>query len=115
MGILPLNAFPGKQLAVIRGTMQPGGYTGFHHHPVPELALVTSGELTIYRVTPSGCKMMYRVGPGQAGAVPANQVMFARNEGTVPVEQFTLFLGIPQGTPTTVDEPQPSTCSLPTR
>jgi quercetin dioxygenase-like cupin family protein len=110
LGILPLSAHPLKQIAVVRGTMQPGGSTGFHHHPVPEIAVVMSGELTIYRVGAGTCKVMYRVGAGQAGVVPANHVMFARNEGTVPVEQLTIFLGIPPGVPTSSDEPDPRTC-----
>jgi quercetin dioxygenase-like cupin family protein len=110
LGVLPLSAHPSKQIAVVRGTMQPGGLTGFHHHPVPEIALVMSGELTIYRVDGRTCKLMYRVGPGQAGVVPANHVMFARNEGAVPVEQFTIFLGIPAGTATSFDEPDPGAC-----
>jgi quercetin dioxygenase-like cupin family protein len=110
LGVLPLSAHPSKQVAVVRGTMQPGGSTGFHHHPVAEIALVISGELAIYRVEGRTCKLMYRVGPGQAGVVPANHVMFARNEGAVPVEQFTIFLGIPQGTATSFDEPDPGVC-----
>ncbi len=110
VGILPLSAFPSKQIAIVRGTMQPGGSTGFHHHPITEIALVMSGEVTIYRVTGGTCRLMYRIGPGQAGVVPANHVMLARNEGTVPVEQFTIFLGIPNGVPTTVDEPDPGNC-----
>lgn len=112
MGILPLSAHPSKQIAVVKGTMQPGGSTGYHHHPVPEIAVVVSGELTIYRVAARTCGVMYRVGPGQAGVIPANHVMFARNEGAVPVEQFTIFLGIPQGVPTTLDEPDPGVCSF---
>jgi hypothetical protein len=71
-----------------------------------------SGELTIYRIGRGTCRVMYRVGPGQAGVVPANHVMFARNEGAVPVEQLTIFLGIPRGTPTTLDEADPGTCDF---
>jgi len=115
VGILPLSAYPSKQIAILKGTMQPGGSTGFHHHPVPEIAVVIAGQLTIYRATASTCEVMYRIGPGQAGVVPANQVMMARNEGTETVEQLTMFLGIPNGVPTTVTEPDPGSCHFPRR
>ena len=75
----------------------PGAETGFHLHPGPVYAWVTSGSMTVD--VAGGASRTY--GPGDAivemTGVPHN----GRNTGTVPARLLVFYLGV-EGSPVTV-------------
>jgi hypothetical protein len=89
-----------KEVAIQKVTISPGGYTGWHTHPGPILAIVTEGQMKHTHFTEKdGC--IERVfGPGEAEQafveVP-NQVHMARNEGDVDAVLYITRFNIPIG------------------
>jgi len=91
--------------------IQPGGSTGWHTHPGATFVAVAQGELTVYRVVGSGCPVT-KVDPGTGFAQMPTEVHIGRNEGSVPLVIYTLYI-LPHGTQNTgirVDQPQPAAC-----
>ena len=90
----------------------PGGTTGWHSHPGPAVALVQSGELTLYAADDRTCTgNAYPAGrafvdPGQG------HVHNARNLGAVPVEVWVTYFDVPPGETVRIDKPAPGTCSF---
>jgi quercetin dioxygenase-like cupin family protein len=91
-------------------TIAPGGTSGWHTHPAPELVLVRSGELTFYRSDRPGCgARTFRQGDAFVGP-PGGVPQMAANTGTVPSEVVVTFFGIPQGGHVREDSPVPTGC-----
>jgi cupin domain len=92
-------------------TIQPGGSSGWHTHPGPAFVAVAQGELTQYHVMGSECPAI-KIGNGTGLSQMPTLVHIARNEGSVPLVVYTLYV-LPRGTPNTgirVDQPQPAGC-----
>ena len=92
-------------------TEQPGGTTGWHTHPGATFVAVAQGEGTLYNVTGSTCTAT-KVTPGSGFIQLPTNVHELRNEGSVPLVLYTLYV-LPAGTPNTgirVDQPQPTQC-----
>jgi mannose-6-phosphate isomerase-like protein (cupin superfamily) len=92
-------------------TEQPGGTTGWHTHPGATFVAVAQGEGTLYNVTGSTCTAT-KVTPGSGFIQLPTTVHDLRNEGSVPLVLYTLYV-LPAGTPNTgirVDQPQPTQC-----
>jgi len=94
-----------------QGTLQPGGTTGWHTHPGPTFVAFAQGEGTVYHVSGSGCTPM-KIGPGTGFSQMPTLVHVLRNDGSVPIVVYTLYV-LPPGTPDTgirIDQPQPAAC-----
>jgi quercetin dioxygenase-like cupin family protein len=91
-------------------SLAPGGTSGWHTHPAPELVLVKSGELTFYRSDRPGCVAgTFSAGEafvGPPGAVP----QMATNTGDERAELVVVFFGIPDGGHVREDVAKPDGC-----
>ncbi len=96
-------------LYTVRVKLEPGGTTGWHHHPeAMAVAAVTQGTMTLRMAHGEGCES--KVMPaGVASVEPVGGVHEARNEGAVPVEFYFTFFG-KAGGPILMDAPAPSAC-----
>ena len=93
-----------------RITFAPGGHTGWHSHPGPAIALVTSGELTLYSGHDASC-VGHTYSAGQA-FVDSGQghVHMARNlSPDQPAEVWVTYLDVSQGA-VRVDAANPGFC-----
>ena len=91
--------------------LAPGGQTGWHSHPGPAMALVTSGALTLYDGDDPECTP-HTYPAGQA-FVDSGQghVHMARNlSSTDNMEVWITYLDVPSGQSPRVDEPNPGNC-----
>jgi Cupin domain len=93
-------------------TIQPGGHTGWHTHPGAALVIVKAGALTLTNVRtghPNGPRCFeetYAAGQSFVDAGHGN-VHIARNLGTVPVELWVTYTGVPQGGAFRIDAAEP--------
>jgi quercetin dioxygenase-like cupin family protein len=97
-------------IAMATVTIEPGGSTGWHHHPGVVLVAVKSGTGTHYD---SKCnKHVFQA--GDAFVEASNEAHVVRNNGSVDAVFQVAFL-VPTRTPATgllIDEPQPEDCSI---
>jgi quercetin dioxygenase-like cupin family protein len=94
-----------------QATVDPGGSSGWHTHPGATFVAVAQGEGTLYRVVGSDCPSE-KLTPGAGFAQMPTELHMVRNEGSVPLIVYTLYV-LPRNTPSTairVDQPQPSAC-----
>jgi quercetin dioxygenase-like cupin family protein len=81
-------------LAIVKVVIEPGGSTGWHHHPGVALVPVKAGSVTEY------------------DAQCHKEVHLVRNEGDVKAVLYATFL-VPTATPPeglTISDPQPKEC-----
>lgn len=97
----PLNFPQGENVEIVSviGTIDPGGRTARHQHPVPVYVYVLEGELEVQ--TEGGEPRTYN--KGEAFLESVNQWHQAFNRGTDPTKILVVFMG-EQGQPTTVTE-----------
>jgi quercetin dioxygenase-like cupin family protein len=102
------------QISVIKYTVQPGGYFGWHTHGGPVWVVVAAGTLTLYDGDDATCSA-HSHPAGSAFLDPGGgHVHNARNEGTVPVVVYATFL-LPAGAPLRIDvpaSPNPGVCGF---
>ena len=100
----------GTDVVVDDIVISPGGTTGWHTHPGPEVLVVRSGVLTFRRYDGQGC-VTETIAPGQAfvGADPG-QPHVADNLGPQPVEFVVSFFDVPVGGPVRTDVDPPPGC-----
>ena len=79
--------------------MAPGEETGWHHHPVPLLGYILTGELTVYQVT--GEKRV--VLPGGISLESVDVIHNGVNEGATPCKMVVFVAGI-KDLPFTVED-----------
>jgi quercetin dioxygenase-like cupin family protein len=98
-----------SDIYVVRNTVPPGGYSGWHTHPGPSVVLVKSGTATVYNGDDPNCTpMTYAAGTGfidQGGG----HVHMVRNEGTTDLVTVA-FQIIPAGADRRIDAPSPGHC-----
>jgi len=95
--------------AMLSVSFDPGGSTGWHHHPGVGLVSVASGAVTRYE---ADC-LHHTYKAGQAFIEKGNQPGLVRNNGTTPALMYVTFV-IPADTPATglrIDDDQPAGCS----
>ena len=91
-----------------RATLQPGGHSGWHSHPIPILLTVTAGEIQWYDGSDPVCPVKtYHV--GQSFVEPANRIHDVRN-ATGSVAEFYAVLFNPAGITFFIDQPKPTNC-----
>jgi quercetin dioxygenase-like cupin family protein len=102
-----------KEVSIEKVTISPGGYTGWHTHPGPILAIVTEGQIKHTRFTEKEGCIERMFGPGEAEQafveVP-NQVHMARNEGDVDAVLYITRFNIPVGGEITDSSPKNPGC-----
>jgi quercetin dioxygenase-like cupin family protein len=97
-------------LAIARVVLEPGGSTGWHHHPGVGPAAVKSGTVTFYD---ADCdKTVYTAGEGFFES--HDEPMLVRNRGDRKAVFYVAFI-IPTSTPPEglrIDDPQPKNCNV---
>ena len=84
------------EVSAVEIEIAPGGRTGLHSHPVPVLAWVVAGTLTVEY--DEGMVRTFTAGDPLVETVARRHE--ARNLGTVPVRLLVFYVGV-QGTPNT--------------
>jgi quercetin dioxygenase-like cupin family protein len=98
------------QIVVIKFTVQPGGYFGWHRHGGPVWVAVAAGTLTLYEADDTTCTG-HAYTPGSAFLDYGDHTHNARNEGAFPVVVYGTFL-LPAGGAVRVDAPNPNVCAF---
>ena len=96
---------------VVRNTITPGGYSGWHTHPGPSLITVTSGQITVYENDGLCQPRVYGVGDGalDLGSGHAHNI---KNEGAVNAVTVVVQI-IPKDAGRRQDiDPAPNNCSF---
>jgi quercetin dioxygenase-like cupin family protein len=95
-------------LAIVRVVLEPGGSTGWHHHPGVGLAAVKSGAVTVYN---EECeKTVYEAGEGFLESHDKPQVV--RNRGDRKAVFYVAFIIPTTTTELRIDDPQPEGCNV---
>jgi quercetin dioxygenase-like cupin family protein len=98
------------QITVIKFTIAPGGYFGWHRHGGPVWVVVAAGDLTLYDSDDTTCTGHVQR-PGSAFLDAGNHTHNARNEGANPVVVYGTFM-LPAGGVIRVDAEDPQVCSF---
>jgi quercetin dioxygenase-like cupin family protein len=98
------------QIAVIKFTIAPGGFFGWHRHGGPVWVVVAAGELTLYDSDDTTCTGRVHK-PGSAFLDEGNHTHNARNEGVNPVVVYGTFM-LPAGGAVRIDADDPKVCSF---
>ena len=89
-------------------TIQPGGFSGWHHHPGLVLVVVKTGSVTRYLA--EGCaKTTYNAGQAFA-ELGEKHVAFVRNEGSTVAELLVAYI-TPPGAALRFDDNAPANCN----
>lgn len=96
-------------VAFLNVAVQPGGHSGWHAHPGPEIAVVKTGAVTIYYADDPGCTP-HRFATGQGYVVEPGRVQIVRNETTELAEFVVAFIVAP-GVALRTDAPNPNNCT----
>ena len=94
---IPLPPSAAVEIVSVIGTLEPGGRTARHQHPVPVYVYVLEGELEVQ--TEGGEPRHY--GAGEAFLESVNRWHQAFNKGSDQAKILVVFIG-EQGKPTTV-------------
>jgi hypothetical protein len=91
----------------------PGGNTGWHSHPGPAVALVKSGELTLYSSDDPTCTgRTYSAGQAFVDSGQGH-VHIARNlSQTQNTEVWVTYFDVPAGASPRIDAPNPGICGF---
>jgi hypothetical protein len=96
---------------IVRNTVPPGGYSGWHTHPGPSVVSVTAGTATVYDGDDPSCTpVKYPAGTGFIDPGDGH-VHMVRNEGTVDLV-VVAFQVIPTGAARRIDAPAPGYCGF---
>jgi quercetin dioxygenase-like cupin family protein len=91
----------------------PGGYTGWHSHPGPAVALVMAGELTLYSGDDPTCTgQSYPAGQAFVDAGQGHVHMARNLSPTENVEVWVTYLDVPPGGSVRVDAADPGVCGF---
>ena len=97
-------------IAIAKVVLEPGGSSGWHHHPGVTLVSVASGTVTEYD---KKCeKSVHKAGEGFVESNDAVHVV--RNKGNVNAVLYATFL-VPRNTTEEgirIDEPKPRNCNV---
>jgi len=99
-----------SNINIVKYTVAPGGYFGWHQHSGPVWVVVASGTLTYYGAEDPTCTGQ-AFSAGSAFLDAGNHTHNARNETSAPVEVYATFM-LPAGGPVRVDMPDPGVCDF---
>src|SRR5215211_29439 len=97
-------------IAIVKVTIEPGGSTGWHHHPGVVLVSVGSGTVTEYD---EQCEQTV-IQAGEGFVESRDEVHIVHNEGNVDAVLYVTFI-VPTTTPPTgltISDPQPKNCNV---
>jgi quercetin dioxygenase-like cupin family protein len=77
-------------------TIQPGGHSNLHSHPVPIFAYVLEGSLDVH-----DGEMVRSYKPGEGVMEPMNRMIQAFNPGSVPTKLLVVMIGV-EGKPNSI-------------
>jgi len=95
-------------VAIVKVVIEPGGSTGWHHHPGVVMVPVKAGTVTEYDAE---CQAT-TIQAGHGFVESKSEVHLVRNEGDVRAVLFATFL-VPSATPPdglTISDPRPPGC-----
>ena len=108
---ITVESVPGSaDIVTLKVVIEPGGSTGWHHHPGVTLVSVASGTPTEYR---ADCeKTVLKAGDGFFEGTDEPHVV--RNEGNVDAVLYPTFLIPTETSPEklTIAHPQPKNCDV---
>jgi quercetin dioxygenase-like cupin family protein len=97
-------------IAIVKVVIEPGGSTGWHHHPGVVMVAVKAGAVSEYDAE---ChKSVIRAGKGFVES--EDEVHVVRNKGDAKAVLYATFL-VPTETPPEglrIDDPQPKNCNV---
>ncbi len=96
-------------IAIARVVLEPGGSTGWHHHPGVVPVAVASGTVAEYDAKCE--KTVYKAGKGFVES--DGEVHLVRNNGNVAAVLYATFI-VPTNTPPDglrIDDPKPKNCN----
>jgi quercetin dioxygenase-like cupin family protein len=105
-GTLPITQ--GLDIVVSAITLAPGGTSGWHSHPGGAIAIVQTGELTLYKSVGNHCVITLYT-HGQAFIERPGEVVIAV-AGSAGATLGATFPGVPIGGSTRIDQDDPGTC-----
>jgi len=85
------------EIVSVIGTIQPGGRTPLHQHPVPVYVYILEGEVELQ--TDGAQPHQYKAGEAYIEALNRNHQLF--NKGGTPARLLVVFMG-EEGKPTTI-------------
>jgi quercetin dioxygenase-like cupin family protein len=102
-----------KETVMQQIVIGPGGYTGWHSHPGPAIALIKSGSLALYSSDDTTCTPRnYQAGQAFIDHGQGH-VHFAHNpSGTENVEVWVTYFDVPTGSPVRIDAANPGNCGF---
>ncbi len=106
---IKVESVPGSaDIAIVRVVIEPGGSTGWHHHPGVGPASVKSGAVTFYDAQ---ChKTVYKAGEGFLES--HDEPMLVRNQGSVKAVFYVTFIVPTETTELRFDDPKPKGCNV---
>ena len=107
-GITLKSPYHSADVTNVRVDLQPGGTTGWHHHPGIAVVAVASGTVTEY--DPECRQSVITTGNGFVES--RDEVHLVHNEGSIPAVLYVTFI-TPSETPqgVTISDPQPKDCN----
>jgi quercetin dioxygenase-like cupin family protein len=101
----------GTDVVVAQNTFAPGGSSGWHSHPGVAVAVVQSGQITLYKEPIGG-------GECRTHTYSAGQTFFERpgnmqngvNNGSTDAVLFVTFFKVPHAGSARIDQPDPGDC-----
>src|SRR5215207_3018029 len=106
---IQVKSVPGSaDVALVQVTIEPGGTTGWHHHPGVVLVSVAAGTVTEYD---EQCEQTV-IQAGEGFVESRDEVHIVHNEGSVPAVLYVTFIVPTTTSPTglTISDPQPENC-----
>jgi quercetin dioxygenase-like cupin family protein len=103
-----LRARNPTDIALVKATVDPGGYTGWHGHAGPSFVIVKTGTLAMYVPSRRGCTVQ-TFGPGSAFDHPSGPHNFV-NAGPELLEFYIAYFLPKGGSPAPIDAPAPAGC-----
>ena len=107
---LTLRTKDDSDVYVVRNTITPGGYSGWHTHPGPSLITVTAGTITIHEGDGLCQPRTYSVGNG-AIDLGSGHLHNIKNEGASNAVTVVVQI-VAAGATRRVDADQPNNCSF---
>jgi hypothetical protein len=98
-----------SNIAIVRNTVQPRGYSGWHQHSGPSWIVVTQGTLTFFDADDPTCTG-HPVSAGSTYFDPGNHTFNAMNESYDQVVVNYVVLMLPAGGAPRIDMPNPGVC-----
>ena len=100
-----------KDTVIQQVVFEPQGFTGWHSHPGPAIALVKSGTLTLFDSDDPSCTgKTYTAGQAFIDHGQGHGHLAGNPSATERAELWITYFDVPPGAAPRVDQPGPSSC-----